>query len=368
MRVLMLTTNSSLLDGINRHILTIAPTLNEKTGIEVAVCTVFKRGKLHELLEASGVRTFSLKAPHGHSWRVLCGFYKVMRDYAPDVVHVHVFAVFEQIVSAVFFRKCKYVKTIHGLCGPLSFVDSLMQIFGVSFSTAIFVSRGVQVSYLSVRKSFLQQAVIYNPIGISARTNSGSLHKRLNIRSSVPIIGTACRIAAVKNPLAFTRIMCNVLDRIPVAHAVVMGNGVTTILSECESIVASRKLGERFHFLGNCPEAPAMIAELSCFVMTSSDEGMPTAVLEAMSARVPVALWKGEGGLKDLVAMNVEAGPFAEIAEQGDEDGLTAKIATLLGNESRRRELGENALKVITSHFDVAKVSEQIRQVYLCAK
>ena len=40
MRILMLTTNASLQDGINRHILSVAPALNARGGVEVAVCTV----------------------------------------------------------------------------------------------------------------------------------------------------------------------------------------------------------------------------------------------------------------------------------------------------------------------------------------
>ena len=37
MKILMLTTNSSLMDGINRHILTVSTELNRRSGIDVAV-------------------------------------------------------------------------------------------------------------------------------------------------------------------------------------------------------------------------------------------------------------------------------------------------------------------------------------------
>ena len=78
MKILMLTTNSSLMDGINRHILAIASHVNRLDGCEVAVCTVFPRAELADALEAEGVTTYSLNASNGHDIHVLWRFYKVM--------------------------------------------------------------------------------------------------------------------------------------------------------------------------------------------------------------------------------------------------------------------------------------------------
>ena len=65
MRILMLTTNASLQDGINRHILSVAPALNARGGVEVAVCTVMPRGEFSVALERAGVPKDMLKACPG---------------------------------------------------------------------------------------------------------------------------------------------------------------------------------------------------------------------------------------------------------------------------------------------------------------
>ena len=84
MRVLMTTVNSSLLDGINRHILSIASALNGYNGIEVIVCTTHPRGELHIELEKAGVKTVSLNAPHGHSLKIL---WRILRiPIPPEIV------------------------------------------------------------------------------------------------------------------------------------------------------------------------------------------------------------------------------------------------------------------------------------------
>ena len=74
----MLTTNSSLMDGINRHILAIAPVLNNYSGCEVAVCTIFPREELSDSLEKLGVKVYSLNANSGHDMSVFLSFVKIM--------------------------------------------------------------------------------------------------------------------------------------------------------------------------------------------------------------------------------------------------------------------------------------------------
>ena len=50
MRILMLTCNNALQDGINRHILAIAPALNRMPRCQVAVCTTFASEQLNSLV------------------------------------------------------------------------------------------------------------------------------------------------------------------------------------------------------------------------------------------------------------------------------------------------------------------------------
>lgn len=50
----MLSVNSNLMDGINRHILNVAPSLNSIADIDVAVCTINPKGEFHSELEKKG--------------------------------------------------------------------------------------------------------------------------------------------------------------------------------------------------------------------------------------------------------------------------------------------------------------------------
>lgn len=91
---------------------------------------------------------------------------------------------------------------------------------------------------------------------------------------------------------------------------------------------------------------------------------MPGALLEAMSVKTPIAFMKGEGGLGDLVEMNENEGPFAVIADQGDEAALINGVCELLSNRERARQYAERAFEVGKLHFDIAIVVKQLHDVY----
>ena len=175
------------------------------------------------------------------------------------------------------------------------------------------------------------------------------------------VVGTACRVEDVKDPLAFTRVMGEVTKRIPEAEAWIVGGG--------SQLVACRQLAEangyaRLRFWGRRNDAKELIAQMDCFVLTSHREGMPGALLEAMSVKTPVAFMEGEGGLQDLAEMNRTEGPFAVVVQQGDEAAMVEGICALLKNPLKSEEYANRAFEVGQRHFDLAVVVGQLHNVY----
>lgn len=371
MKVLMLTTNSSLMDGINRHILTVAPALNAMGGCEVAVCTVMPRAELAEALEKKGVKTFSLQATSGHDFRVFGGFCRVMRSFSPDIVHCHVMALYERLAAAVFFRRVKYVETIHGIADKVERVTPRMRVenglnavFRIPYSCTCYISRGVR-DRLAPMLGRHRSAVCYNPLPFEGvQREGGKLRALLNLPPSAPIVGTCCRLSAVKNPRVFTEVMCRVLKATPEAHAAVAGDGAEELKRELKALVEQYGVGARFHWLGYRQDAPELARDFSCFVMTSLSEGLPTSVLEAMVAKIPFAMMEGEGGLKDLAELNRTEGPIGLVSPKGDAEGMSREICRLLQDPTRARALADKAFEVGRRHFDIKAAAQQLNNVY----
>jgi len=367
----MLTTNSSLMDGINRHILTIAPTINSFQDCEVAVCTVYPRAELNEALEREGVRSFSLNAVSGHDWRIFGAFYKVMREFNPDIIHSHVMALNEKIMLSTIFRSKKYIQTIHGISDKIERETLRMKLdrwldktFKIRYDSICVVSNGVrQTIFRGNEKESVY--TVYNPILFGEDVpKEYKLHKIINVPEDVPVIGTCCRLAAVKNPPLFTKVMCRVLQMNERTHAVVLGDGDASIKQTLKTIVEKANVSERFHFLGYRQDAPDLIRDLSCFVMTSISEGLPTSLLEAMSNKIPFAMMKGNGGLIDIAELNEKEGPIGIVVDKDDIEAQINGICELINTPSYAKSLIENAFEVGIKYFDTKNVCYKLYCIY----
>lgn len=368
MRILMLTGNTSLQDGVNRHVLMVAGGLVRR-GVEVGVCAVKGPGELTDALAKVGARAFTLGCANGHEWSVAPRFLRVMRSFRPDVAHVHMTAVGMGMVLRFLYPRTPVVQTEHMLMGAaqkgnfrrnpkLWWRWRLLP----RVRRYIFVSQGL----MDACGRGLQPAeVIYNPMSFDLPPRAEpSLRALLGVPEGTPVIGTACRIVREKNPEAFVRVMCAVLRERPDAHAAVMGAGRPALEAAIRAIAAADPAGARVHFLGYRPDAPRLVGELNCFLMTSWTEGLPTALLEAMRAHVPVALMEGNCGLKDIATLNAEEGPLAVVVPQGDEEALARGVVDTLAHPDAAKARAERAYAAAKQRYSIDLAAEKLEALY----
>lgn len=365
MRVLMTVTSTSLMDGINRHVLAIADALQRFTDVEVGVVTVHPWGDFNNALKKIGVKCWSLGCANGHQLKVFSGFIRVMREFNPDVVHLHVLAYLEAVALRWLFSRVKTVVTVHGIADPVAripMMTRLKRILGVDCflrfmsnrpcDAMILVSSGLRPY---CKADGIAKYVIRNPMDfeeVERKKSSGETR----------IIGTACRVYDVKNPLAFTRVMGEVTKRIPNVEAWIVGDGAA--LDSCKQLSRNRGY-DRIKFWGTQNDVMPLIKQMDCFVLTSYREGGPRSLLEAMSVKTPIAFMKGDGGLVDLAEMNETEGPFAVVVDQGNEEVLINGICDLLNDPAKRAVYADKAYEVGSRHFDPKYIAEQLNGVYV---
>lgn len=371
-KVLMLTGNSSLLDGINRHILNITPILNSFDDLDVRVCSIMPKGELHEKLNKKGVIAYALGFPNGHSLGIIGSFKRVLQEFHPDIIHSHVMSIMQRFYCSYSVRDIgiKYIETIHGLSDDKVhtlkdiFEKVLLTISPIKYSARCFISEGVKDSLINQYHDNVLNEVCYNPISFIAPKRTGELQRLIQKDRDTKIIGTACRISPVKNPQAFTEVMCRVLVNNPNVNAVVLGDGPEELKNECREIVRQYDVENRFHWLGYRSDASQLVSDMDCFVMTSHSEGMPTSLLECFVARTPVALFEGNGGLKDIAILNKKEQPIAVMVRAGDTICMSNKIEEIINYPEYAKRMTEKAYKVAKANFDVNNVCGKIHNIY----
>lgn len=95
------------------------------------------------------------------------------------------------------------------------------------------------------------------------------------------------------------------------------------------------------------------------FVLPSYKEGLPVAVLEALSSGLPI-ITTPVGGIPDVIK-EYQNGLFVD---PGDHKALAEKITFLLKNEDVRKKIGENNRKKALDEFNTDVVIKDLRRIY----
>src|SRR6185436_3354802 len=108
----------------------------------------------------------------------------------------------------------------------------------------------------------------------------------LGIPLDVPVLGTVGRLDPAKDHLTMLQAFCRVREVVPSARLVIVGEG--NCRGDLEAFIARHDLQGSVHLLGERWDIPAMMACMDVFVLSSINEGLPLALLEAMACERPV--------------------------------------------------------------------------------
>lgn len=131
---------------------------------------------------------------------------------------------------------------------------------------------------------------INNAIDISRA--EGLQHSRQQARQMLGlpqdafIIGTIGRLVPAKGHLQLLEAFSAIKDEYPHAQLAIIGEG--RLRQEMESMIQTRHMEGRVSLLGSRDDALQYVKAYDVFVMSSVTEGLPLALLEGMSARLPV--------------------------------------------------------------------------------
>ncbi|HWR40294.1 MAG TPA: glycosyltransferase [Patescibacteria group bacterium] len=138
-----------------------------------------------------------------------------------------------------------------------------------------------------------------------------------------------------------------------------------TIVGDCSEldprINKASTADNHIQFAGVVPneEIKNYLNQADVFVLPSYSEGLPTVMLEAMAAKVPMILTP-VGGIPEVV----EHGKTALLIEPGDISALSAAITKLLVDRDLRKQLKDNAYTKVRAEFSWKSNVDHLSKVY----
>jgi len=143
----------------------------------------------------------------------------------------------------------------------------------------------------------------------------------------------------------------------PKCHFAIIGDG-----DQAHSLVKLRRsldLEKRVSFLTSTPHAARYLRAFDVFVLPSLFEGLPIALLEAMTLQLPCVATR-VGGVPEVI----EHGTSGLLTFPRDIVGLTAALDQLIGDLDLRLAVGESARERVLTTFTLSKMVEAYRGLY----
>jgi glycosyltransferase involved in cell wall biosynthesis len=180
---------------------------------------------------------------------------------------------------------------------------------------------------------------------------------RLGLPPDRPVVGIVTRMRVRKGVEEFLRAMAIVRRQFPAACAVVVGE---VELEEGLSLLV-RELGldQHLHLLGPRTDMPEVLSAFDVFVLSSHDEGMSNAILEAMAMQRPVVA-TDVGGTGEVI----RDGHTGRLVPAKDPEPLARAIAGLLGRPGEAAAIGARGREVVVEQFSARTMVRQMEDLY----
>jgi glycosyltransferase involved in cell wall biosynthesis len=183
------------------------------------------------------------------------------------------------------------------------------------------------------------------------------LRERLHIPAGATVVGAVGRLNGEKDYptlLAAARIL---LSKRPDLYVVVVGKG--ELDQELRQMNSEMGLADRVLFLGHVHDVRSVFELMDVYALSSTREGLPNTVLEAMAMETPIVATDVDG-----VREAVTDGREAILVPAQNPERLAAGIDVMLNDGELRARLVRQARQKVSSEFSFAYRTRTIEEMY----
>jgi glycosyltransferase involved in cell wall biosynthesis len=178
----------------------------------------------------------------------------------------------------------------------------------------------------------------------------------LGIPEDAPVVGSVANFKAAKDHATLLRAAAQVRQAIPSVRFVLVGQG--PLEAETRRLAGQLGLDQTVVFAGFRTDATRLMAGFDAFALSSTYEGLPIALIEAMAVGCPAVVTR-VGGTPEVVADGVHG----FLVPPRDPAALAAGLTRLLGDRALRDGLGQ-AAAARAQDFDIRTAVRRMEQVY----
>jgi glycosyltransferase involved in cell wall biosynthesis len=178
----------------------------------------------------------------------------------------------------------------------------------------------------------------------------------LGIPQDAPVVGSVANFKAAKDHATLLRAAALLRQAVPELRLLLVGQG--PLEAETRRLAAELGLQGAVVFAGFRTDARRLAAAFDVFALSSTYEGLPIALIEAMALGRPAVVTR-VGGTPEVVS----DGAQGLLVPPRDPAALAAALLRLLGDPGLRASMGA-AARSRALEFDIRKAVRRMEQVY----
>jgi len=314
-------------------------------------------------IEDLGARVWCLKGGPGIGWAARLRAY--VRAQRIDLVHAHSpYAAVGARIALLGRGRPRLVYTEHSIWESYRKPTYWANVLTFGRNDHVFaVSNHVSMSMRYPRGlRFLPMPPVetlyhgINPANVAEWTSSNGVRREFGIPADAPLIGTVANFTVHKGHRYLLEAAAQVVRHIPDARFLFVGVG--PLQSQIREQASRLGLDETVVFTGRRADAPRIAGACDVFALSSIQEGLSVALIEAMALGRPVVV-TNVGGLPEVV----EDGKQGFLVSPSNPKALADAILLLLRDPALRERLGMEGRRRAES-FNVREAVRRMEHVY----
>jgi glycosyltransferase involved in cell wall biosynthesis len=286
---------------------------------------------------------------------------KLITRYGYDIVHSHT----SHAHTLAFFASlgCGTCRLVTRRVDFSIFRNRFLPINGIKyrFMADYYIAISHQIKQVMVKDGIAADRIFVVHSGIDlqrfARAAGDHLAQEFDLRPDERVVINVAHLAGHKGQKYLVGAIPHVLAAIPNVRFFIIGKGER--MSELQALSVSLGIGHALTFTGFRNDVGAFYKIADLFVMSSVQEGLGTAILDALALGKPVVA-ANSGGIPEII----RDGQTGRLVEAANPQALAKGIIEMLTNVEQARAMARRGQDEVKAKFSIDAMVENNLAVY----
>lgn len=323
-----------------------------------SIALIRGKGWVSAELERIGVEYLIEDCKGSFNFKFLWRLIQLIRTRKVSLIQSHLFGSNVYTCLAGFICSVQVVVSFHGfvdISKSERFLKAKLSAINLGSVKIVAVTNQI-ANMLKQYRTIKKDKVVVIANGVDVDAFGVSQGQRIQGKVKIGALGN---IRFAKNYHLAIRVIARLVSKGYDVEFSVAGDDKNKLADECRQLASELGIADRIQWLGFCSDAPKYLQSLDIFLLTSSSEGHPLALTQAMSTGLPIVVTRC--GVEDVVEDTVSA----LVASNNDEEDLVRKLEYLIVDTGAATRLGVAARTQCVQEWSLSKTFNAYMELYV---